>query len=168
MIGTPQVSPRTLLCIQAFGDAIEGLDASLQRLLACDPITFDTRPRKLPTAVVYLFSDGNLPIYIGRSNKFSQRLGNHCNHGSQTNQASLAFRLACEDVQHIRTKYRRGSSGADALNQVPGLADAFSRMKQRLRAMEVRYVEEPNQVRQALLEMYAALALETKHDFGTH
>jgi hypothetical protein len=41
-------------------------------------------------------------------------------------------------------------------------------MKQRLRAMEVRYVEEADQVRQALLEMYAALALETKHDFGTH
>ena len=29
-------------------------------------------------------------------------------------------------------------------------------------------VEEADQVRQALLEMYAALALGTKHDFGTH
>jgi len=168
MIAALLASPRTLRCVPPFGDAIEGLDASFRSLLACDPITFDTRPRKLPAAVVYLFSDGDRPIYVGRSNKFRQRLGNHCLHGSQTNQASLAFRLACEDVQHVCTKYRKGSSGADPLKEVPGLAEAFSRMKQRLRAMEVRYVAEPDQVRQALLEMYAALALETKHDFGTH
>ncbi|MET4664985.1 GIY-YIG nuclease family protein [Sphingomonas sp. PvP056] len=168
MIDTPAAGRLTLTCIQPFGDAIEGIDASFRRLLACEPITFDTRPRRLPSSVVYLFSDRDQAIYVGRSNKFRQRLGNHCLHGSQTNQASLAFSLACKDVQHIRTKYRRGSSGADELKEVPGLAEAFSRMKQRLRAMEVRYVEELDQVRQALLEMYAALALETKHDFGTH
>lgn len=168
MINAPFANTRTLLSVPPFGDAIEGLDASFRRLLACDPITFDTRPRNLPSAVVYLFSDGDRPVYVGRSNKFRQRLGNHCLHGSQTNQASLAFRLACEDVGHVRAKYRRGSSSADALKEVPGLVEAFARMKERLRAMEIRYVEEPDQPRQALLEMYAALALETRHDFGTH
>lgn len=168
MINVPTANERVILCVAPFGDVIEGLDYSFRNLLDCVPITFDTRPRKLPTSVVYLFSDQGEHIYVGRSNRFRQRLGNHCLHGSRCNQASLAFRLACEDVQHVREKYRRGSSGEDALKNVPGLADAFSRMKARLRSMEIRYVEEPDQVRQALLEIYVALSLGTKHDFGTH
>jgi len=168
MTNVPNAAERTILCVPTFGDAIENLDSSFRSLLNCAPITFATRPRKLPTSVVYLFSDKDEPIYVGRSNRFRQRLGNHCLNGSQSNQASLAFRLACEDVQHVREKYRRGSSGADALQNVPGLADAFSRMKARLRSMEIRYVEEPDQVRQALLEMYVALSLGTQQDFGTH
>ncbi|MDO7843117.1 GIY-YIG nuclease family protein [Sphingomonas immobilis] len=168
MIQTPLAEVRTQPCIQAFGDAIQGLDASFRSLLACDPITFDTRPRNLPVEVVYLFSNGDRPIYVGRSNNFRQRLGNHCRNSSQTNQASLAFRLACEEMQHVRTKYQRGSSAANILKDVPGLFEAFNRMKLQMRSMEIRYVAEPDQVRQGLLEMYAALALGTKHDFGTH
>jgi predicted GIY-YIG superfamily endonuclease len=154
--------------VKGFGDAVEGLDHSLRTLLACQPITFNTKPRHLPNEVVYLFSNGATPVYVGRSNKFRQRLGNHCRHGSQANQASLAFRLACAEVQHVRQKYRRGYSAADALQNVDGLQAAFSAMKIQLRSMEIRYVSEPEQVKQALLEMYVALALDIPHDFGTH
>jgi len=168
MIEVPAAGEFRLSCVPAFGDAVVGLDTSFRRLLDCEPITFDTKPRKLPGSVVYFFSDGVKPIYVGRSNKFRQRLGNHCRHGSQTNQASLAFRLACEEVAHVREKYRAGASAAASLQSVPGLAAAFAQTKERLRSMEIRYVEEVDQVRQALLEMYAALSLGTKHDFGTH
>ena len=164
----PVATRRQVVCIPAFGDIIGDLDASFRRLLACDPITFDARPRQLPTAVVYLFSERSRPFYVGRSNKFNKRLGQHCNHGSQTNQASLAFRLACDEIQHVRIKYKKGSSSAEALRNVPGLAEAFARTKLRMRSMEIRYVEEIDQVRQGMLEMYVALALGTKHDFGTH
>lgn len=159
---------RNLLCVDDFGDAVEGLDKSFRELLACEPITYETKPRQLPSAVVYLFSDGEKPIYVGRSNTFRQRLGNHCLTGSTVNQASLAFRLACKDVGYARQRYKRGSSGADALKSVPGLEEAFSTRKVRLRSMAIRYVAETDQVRQALLEMYTALALDLPHDFGTH
>lgn len=159
---------RRILCVDEFGDAAAGLDSSFRKLLACEPITYDTKPRGLPNAVVYLFSERGDPAYVGRSNTFSQRLGNHCRPGSQGNQASLAFRYACDEVQYVRPKYQRGQTYADALRDVPGLADAFEASKRRLRLMEIRYVAEDDQVRQALLEMYAALALGLAHDFGTH
>jgi len=50
----------------------------------------------------------------------------------------------------------------------PAFAAAFSAAKQ-LRAMEFRYVEETDQNRQALLEIYCAVVLDTPYnDFGTH
>lgn len=46
---------------------------------------------------------------------------------------------------------------------------AFKRAKERVRAMEFRAVEESDQTRQALLEVYCAIALKTPYnDFGTH
>ena len=47
--------------------------------------------------------------------------------------------------------------------------DAFARAKDRVRMMEFRAVEESDQTRQALLEIYCAIALKTPYnDFGTH
>ena len=51
----------------------------------------------------------------------------------------------------------------------PAFAAAFNAAKERIRAMEYRYVEEENQNKQALLEIYCAVVLETPYnDFGTH
>jgi len=48
-------------------------------------------------------------------------------------------------------------------------AGAFIAAKERIRAMEYRYVEEADQNRQALLEIYCAVVLRTPYnDFGTH
>ncbi|MDD1638507.1 MAG: hypothetical protein LUQ56_10310 [Methylococcaceae bacterium] len=46
---------------------------------------------------------------------------------------------------------------------------AFTDAKARLRAMNIRVVEECNPLRQALLEMYVAVALAaTYNDFDNH
>ena len=51
----------------------------------------------------------------------------------------------------------------------PVFASAFKAAKERIRSMEYRYVEEPDQNRQALLEIYVAVVLATPYnDFGTH
>jgi hypothetical protein len=51
----------------------------------------------------------------------------------------------------------------------PLFAAAFAAAKQRIRGMEYRYVEEADQNRQALLEIYCAVVLATPYnDFGTH
>ncbi len=47
--------------------------------------------------------------------------------------------------------------------------NAFNAAKKRVRAMEFRAVEESDQTKQALLEVYCAITLKTPHnDFGTH
>ena len=46
---------------------------------------------------------------------------------------------------------------------------AFSRAKARLAEMDLRFVEETDPVRQALLEIYTAVALKTPYnDFDNH
>ena len=50
-----------------------------------------------------------------------------------------------------------------------GFCSAFETAKARVRSMSVRFVEEPNPVPQALLEIYIALALSTPfNDFDVH
>jgi len=45
----------------------------------------------------------------------------------------------------------------------------FSATKERVRNMDVRYVEENDPATQAILEIYAAIALETRYnDFDNH
>ena len=51
----------------------------------------------------------------------------------------------------------------------PDFVSAFSEAKTRIRNMEYRCVEEPDQNRQALLEIYCAVVLKTPYnDFKTH
>ena len=52
---------------------------------------------------------------------------------------------------------------------VPSFAQAFSDAKERIRRMQLRFVEEPDPVRQGLLEIHASVVLETPYnDFNTH
>ncbi len=51
----------------------------------------------------------------------------------------------------------------------PEFARAFDYAKERIRNMSLRYVHEAEPLRQALLEIYAAVALQTRYnDFDTH
>jgi len=56
-----------------------------------------------------------------------------------------------------------------ALAQDAVFSEAFTHSKARLRAMTIRVVEEADPLRQALLEMYVAIALDAKYnDFDNH
>jgi hypothetical protein len=53
--------------------------------------------------------------------------------------------------------------------EVAEFSQAFTEAKARIREMDYRYVEETDQTRQALLEIYASVALKTPYnDFNTH
>ena len=55
------------------------------------------------------------------------------------------------------------------LVQDPAFASAFTDAKARIRRMSVRFVQEDDQLRQALLEIYVHVALGTPfNDFATH
>jgi hypothetical protein len=64
--------------------------------------------------------------------------------------------------------YKTQGSRADLL-QDRDFVLAFTDAKVRLRAMNIRVVEESNPLRQALLEMYVAVALAAPYnDFDNH
>jgi hypothetical protein len=123
----------------------------------------------VPKSGVYLFTENGQPLYVGRSNGLRQRHGRHCHPGATYRQAAFAFQLAREQTDHKKAAYRTGNESRKGLMGDKAFAAAFREAKARIRAMEYRYVEEADQVRQALLEIYCAVALDTPYnDFGTH
>ena len=82
--------------------------------------------------------------------------------------AAFAFQLAREETGNTVAAYTKEGS-RKALMADPGFAKAFEDAKARIRQMDLRYVEETDQVRQCLLEIYAAVVLDTPYNsFGTH
>lgn len=152
----------------AFQQYMEELHPSFERLVSQTPVTIANLPRELPRQCVYLFSEGKHHLYVGRSNKFRNRLRQHSIDGAQHNQAVFAFRLARESTGRTEASYTAEGSRA-SLSTDPEFARAFLSAKRRVRAMDLRYVEEVDQLRQALLEIYVAVVLRTPYnDFATH
>jgi hypothetical protein len=79
-----------------------------------------------------------------------------------------AFRLARVETGKTVPSYSRAGSRS-ALLLDPEFAKVFRRAKARIRNMELRYIEETNALRQALLEIYVSIVLSTPHnDFENH
>lgn len=79
------------------------------------------------------------------------------------------FLLAREITGRTVASYRADQDSRNGLMQYPDFRAAFEEGKRRIRAMDYRFVEERDQNRQALLEIYAAVVLKTPYnDFGTH
>jgi hypothetical protein len=80
----------------------------------------------------------------------------------------FAFRLAREATGTLVAAYTAAGSRA-ALCAQDDFGAAFSLAKERVRQMDVRYVEETDPLRQALLEIYVSIVLRTPYnDFNTH
>lgn len=152
---------------ETFSVAVSLLHERLEFLLASEPFQYGFKPTRLPSHVVYLFSENSAPLYVGRTRKFSQRLGNHCRASSRANQSSFAFKLACKISGIEQTRYS-GPNTRDKMMENPTFVKAFSEAKVRLNQMQIRYVEEIDTIRQTLLEVYCAVALKTPYnDFST-
>lgn len=151
-----------------FKQHVESLHPKFEELIQSVPFTFDKLPKMLPKAGVYLFTERDGHLYVGRTNSLRQRLQQHCRASSSHNSSPFAFRLAREHCGVLKATYKAEGSRA-ALIQDAAFAEAFVNSKTRLRAMTIRVVEESNPLRQALLEMYIAIALDAKYnDFDNH
>ena len=92
----------------------------------------------------------------------------HSIEAAQHNQAVFAFRLARQETGNTIAAYSKSGSRSALLTD-PQFADAFKRSKERVRSMDLRFVAVNDPLRQALLEIYAAIVLRTPHnDFETH
>jgi hypothetical protein len=154
---------------QKFADLVKTLAPKFEQLLACPPLPHRKLPSTMPKSGVYLFTESGQPMYVGRSNVLRQRYGRHCRPGATYRQAAFAFQLAREQTDHRKAAYKAGENSRKGLMGNKAFAAAFREAKARIRAMEYRYVEEADQVRQALLEIYCSIALDTPYnDFGMH
>jgi predicted GIY-YIG superfamily endonuclease len=151
-----------------FKQYVESLHPSFERLMQMSPVKMSALPKRLPETCVYLFSEGENTLYVGRTRRLRQRLRQHSVAGAQHNQAVFAFKLAREATGLTVAAYSvKGSR--KALSVLPHFAEAFTQAKTRVRGMDLRFVEETDPLRQALLEIYISIVLGTKYnDFDTH
>ncbi|MBI3013782.1 MAG: GIY-YIG nuclease family protein [Candidatus Tectomicrobia bacterium] len=147
---------------------IETLEPAYQRLQTMSPVTVRSLPEDVPQAGVYLFSNERTAWYVGRSNRMRQRLQEHCRRSSGHNTAPFAFRIARELTGKAEATYSQEGSRI-ALEKDPNFQEVFQREKERIADMELRFVQEADPVRQALLEIYVAMASRARYnDFDTH
>jgi len=146
-----------------FRELVEALHPAFERLIAARP---HIKGNSLPLKGVYLFRENRDAMYVGRSNNIRQRYSQHTLPGSQTNQAALASLIAKKELRLPRD-YRPGAHARLLANEA--FMAAFHRAKERVQAMEFRAVEESDPTRQALLEVYCAVASCAKYnDFDVH
>lgn len=151
-----------------FAEVVESLDPLFRLLLAMDPVTPVSLPRGMPREGVYLFSEGGIHLYVGRSRHIRRRIARHSRPGATHRMAAFAFRLARETTGHLSATYKREGSRAELMMD-PAFREAFDRAKARIREMDVRYVEQADALRQTLLEIFVAVSLRTPYnDFRTH
>jgi excinuclease UvrABC nuclease subunit len=151
-----------------FLEAIRSLEPSFQRLLAMAPVTPVTLPQSMPKSGIYLLSENDRHLYVGRTRNIRARIARHSRPGATHRMAAFAFRLAREATGNLAATYKKKGSRAD-LMESPVFRLAFDEAKKRIRAMDLRFVEENDPVRQAVLEIYVAVSLQTRcNDFDTH
>src|SRR5215813_3790999 len=131
----------------AFARYAESLHPSFERLVEMPPVTIATLPRNALKECVYLFSEQRKHLYVGRTRHLRQRLRQHSIPASQHNQAVFAFRLAREMTGRRVAAYSAEGSRV-ALCSDAEFGAAFSKAKERVRSMDVRFVEETDALRQ--------------------
>ncbi len=153
---------------EKFRQFVEFLEPSYQRLMRMEPVSVLSLPGDVPRSGIYLFSEEGAHLYVGRTNRLRQRLQEHCRPSSTHNSATFAFRLAREATGQIQASYREEGSRS-VLEQQPAFQEAFATAKNRVSQMQVRFVGEPEPMRQALLEIYVSVCLGTPYnDFDNH
>lgn len=149
----------------SFAALVESLHPAFERLVSCVPHSGPTRlPMCVPTCAVYLFSEGDKHLYVGRTDRLRAR---HKEHWSgRANDAPFAFKLARHSTGLLKV---RGGPTRKELEQDPVFQVEFMAAKARVAAMDFRWVEETDPNRQCLLEIYATVALDAAYnDFMNH
>jgi len=154
---------------EGFAALVSGLHPKFEQLMSTPPCRAGQFPKKVPLQGVYLVSEGDAYLYVGRSNKIRSRWGRHCNPGATHRMAAFAFRLARETTGKLTASYKDDENSRKNLMLDPAFLAAFEDAKRRIRLMDFRFVEERDQNAQALLEIYCTVALNAKYnDFNTH
>jgi hypothetical protein len=150
---------------ERFRMMVEALHPSYNKLLAMQPVPAAEVQLDTPCGGVYLFSEGGVHLYAGRTKRpLGRRIRDHF--GSAPD-CPLAWLLTRESTGRKASYKREGSR--KVLLQDPTFRAEYDAAKLRIRAMSVRWVVEADPTTQALLEIYVAVATGARYnDFDTH
>ena len=151
-----------------FNTIFDELDNLCLKLLKMDPVgrCYKTSPEKNISGI-YLFSENGNPVYVGRSRNIRNRYNGHIS--SSSDSASFAFMLARDKTGKNEAISKSRPKTRKELMEDEIFEKAFNKARQQIREMEFRYVEESDSIRQALLEIYCAVKLNTEYNkFETH
>ncbi len=141
-----------------FEEVIAKMPGLLERLRSSPALGRDSLGG-IPQRGIYALYENEAAMYVGRSNRLSQRLLEHGRPSSLHNSATFAFLLAEEETE------RRGLSfppmPRKSLQIHPRFRRIFRQARERVSRMQVRIVEVADPIEQTVFEVYAALALRT-------
>ena len=151
---------------ERFAALVESLEAKCHELLTIPPVAAADVPSGTPVGGIYLFSEGDVHLYAGRTKRrICERIRNQF--GANPSAASLPWLIAREATGR-RATYRTIGSRDDLLADSKFRTE-YESARARIREMHVRYVHEPEPLRQTLLEIYVAVVTEARYnDFDTH
>jgi hypothetical protein len=145
----------------SFEEVLSKMETLFQRFVGAPRVSFADR-KNFPTAPgLYLLSEADKDLYVGRSSSgLKKRLRGHTagTHFS----SSFAFLLA-RDETNMKPTYKKEGSRPELMLH-PVFRPAFDRAVERIRNMEVRFIELEDDHQQYLLELYTALQLKTPHN----
>ena len=145
--------------VQDFTCVIRKIEQAFRQLRDTDPFRIDQYPSPVPTlAGVYSLSEADRPLYVGRTRNLRNRLIAH--RSSSVRTATLAVKMA-RLHSDLAANYKRNRSAVYLHEHNSRFRTEFDKARERISALQVRYVREPDDVRQALLEIYAAIRLDT-------
>ncbi|MEM9710563.1 MAG: hypothetical protein AAF871_17485 [Pseudomonadota bacterium] len=152
-----------------FQSFVDALHPQFERLQDAQPIQRGKFNVGLLLEGIYLFSENGVDLYVGRSRNIQRRYGLHTRPSAKHNQASFAFQLAKKELNLGPSSYRSDAQSRDGLSKDPEFLRVFNDAKRKVREMDFKWVEERDPTRQALLEIYCAVALGTQfNSFKTH
>jgi hypothetical protein len=144
--------------VAAFNDLVDQLEPLLERLWKA-PAAPRAKHTRIPARPgVYLFTRRDEPVHVGEAADLRRRLAEQCRPSSGHTKATLAFAIA----KRAATREGIAVDGPPArLATSDDFAPFFTRAKEAVAALPVRYVEVESRDLRALFEVYGSLALGT-------
>ena len=149
-----------------FDIVIDCVRAKFAELVASPKHSISQLPKEMPKSGIYLFSEGGVPLYVGRTNHLRKRFQYHIRNNH--NQATFAFLLARRETGNLKASYKPEGSRKHLLTD-SGFRTSFDMARNRIKLMDVQFVEEADPIKQTLLEVFAAFETNAKfNDFDNH
>jgi predicted GIY-YIG superfamily endonuclease len=149
-----------------FTVAIREVEGKCAELMQSATYTYADLPKSMPETGIYMFLQNGQVLYVGRTNRLRKRLQYHIRNNH--NQATFAFLLARHSTGQKKASYKKAGSRNDLLNNNE-FREEFDKARRSIREMDLKFIEERDPTKQALLEICVAMKTRAKYnDFDNH